>query len=369
MTDAPPRPPRCVAIDALRGLDMFFLTGGLALVTALMRTFHGGRLPEWWARHARHADWIGFHAWDLVMPLFIFIVGAAMPYAFAHFAGMPKARAYGRIARRVILLFLLGMAVQGNLLSFEPERMKLFCNTLQAIAGGYLIAGICLLHTGIRGQLAAAAGLLVAYWALLRFVPYDGQPGGLFLPDNNLAIYVDRLLQGRWQDGTSYTWIVTNLSFGALTLMGVMGGHLLRSPLSNVRKLAFLCAAGGGCLLAGWGLSFDTPVIKHLFTSSMVLWAGGWCYLLLALCLLLFDMLPLKRLAFPLVVVGSNALFAYLWTETPGCSPEYSLSRALFGGLARFSGSWGEVVFYACNYALIWSVLWLLYRNRLFLKA
>lgn len=364
-----PRPPRSLAIDTLRGLDMFFLTGGLALVTALVRVFHGGSLPDWYARHAVHANWEGFHAWDLVMPLFIFIVGASMPYAFAKFAGTPKSLAYGRMARRVALLFLLGMAVQGNLLSFEPERMKLFCNTLQAIAGGYLIAGICLLHTGVRGQLATAFGLLAAYWALLRFVPYDGQPGGLFLPGNNLALYIDRLLEGSWHDGTNYTWILTNLAFGALTLLGAMGGHVLRSSSSNMRKLAVLCAAGCGCLLAGWALSFDTPMIKRLFTSSMTLWSAGWCYLLLAFCLLVFDIFRLQRLAFPLAVIGSNALFVYLWTETPGCSPEHSLSRALFGGLAKQSGEWGEVVFYAGNYALIWGVLWLLYRKKVFLKV
>lgn len=110
-------------------------------------------------------------------------------------------------------------------------------------------------------------------------------------------------------------------------------------------------------------------MIERLFTSSMVLWAAGWCYLLLALCLLVFDMWRLRCLAFPLAVIGSNALFVYLWTETPGCSPEHSLSRTLFGGLAKQSGEWGGVVFYAFNYALIWCVLWVLYRKRIFLKV
>lgn len=54
--------------------------------------------------------------------------------------------------------FLLGMVVQGNLLSFEPSRMSLYCNTLQAIASGYLIAAICLLHLSIRWQVAATGG-------------------------------------------------------------------------------------------------------------------------------------------------------------------------------------------------------------------
>lgn len=90
--------------------------------------------------------------------------------------------------------------------------------------------------------------LLAAYWALMRFVPYNGQPGGLFLPHNNLAYYIDCTLQGCWQDGTPYTWILTSLSFGAMTLLGVLaGGVIFRA--GGWRAVAVL--AGGGMLCLG----------------------------------------------------------------------------------------------------------------------
>lgn len=63
------RPQRIAAIDALRGFDMFFLTGGLALVVAGINLFYD-RSPEWLVKHSTHVAWEGFAAWDLVMPLF-----------------------------------------------------------------------------------------------------------------------------------------------------------------------------------------------------------------------------------------------------------------------------------------------------------
>ena len=167
------RPQRIAAIDALRGFDMFFLTGGLALVVAGINLFYD-RSPEWLVKHSTHVAWEGFAAWDLVMPLFLFIVGTAMPFSFSKRIGSePLWKIYLKVARRVVVLFLLGMVVQGNLLSFEPSRMSLYCNTLQAIASGYLIAAICLLHLSIRWQVAATGGLLAVYWLVMKFVSFS----------------------------------------------------------------------------------------------------------------------------------------------------------------------------------------------------
>lgn len=167
------KPQRIAAIDALRGFDMFFLTGGLALVVSGINLFYD-RSPEWLVKHSTHVAWEGFAAWDLVMPLFLFIVGTAMPFSFSRRIGSePVWKIYLKVARRVVALFLLGMVVQGNLLSFEPSKMSLYCNTLQAIASGYLIAAICLLHLSVRWQVAVTGLLLVVYWLVMKFVPFS----------------------------------------------------------------------------------------------------------------------------------------------------------------------------------------------------
>lgn len=362
------KPERVAAIDALRGFDMFWITGGLPLFLAACGLFWDS-LPEQLVSQATHRAWEGFSAWDLIMPLFLFIVGATMPFSFAKYKtakGTIGAKVYGRIAKRVVLLFLFGMIAQGNLLSFRPDHIKLFCNTLQAIAGGYLISALVLLHFKRAGRVVAVFGLLVVYWAILRFVPFGGFAAGTVEPYNNIALYWDKALQGDLQDGTNYTWILSQPAFGAMTLCGAFGGDILKSGWRQSRKVLFLSGAGLLCLAAGYAWSFDLAVIKRLFTPSMVLWSAGWCYLLLTVFYLISDVWGWKKLFFPFRVIGSNAIFVYMWVSV--CSPENNISRALFGGFSALWGEGGHFVFLLCNYLLIWSVLFFLYRKKIFFR-
>ncbi len=372
-------PPRIVGIDALRGLDMIMLTGGAGILAGLLDLSFGGSMPAEWARQFRHAGWgEAFTCWDMVMPLFIFIVGASMPFAFAGYRKRGGGRWWlatlWRVLRRVALLFVLGMLVQGNLASADPERMSLFCNTLHAIAAGYLLAAPFLMATRVRGQFIGAVAMLALYWAALRFIPYGGHAGGRFEPGDNLAIYIDHLVQGRWQDGTPYSWILSSLAFGGLTLMGALGGQCLKL-LPGWRACALLAGSAVACLGAALLLELDTPLIKHIFTSTMVLWSGGWCLLLLALFHGLFDLLPgTKRLAFPLQVVGCNAMLAYLLTECRGIGGHslwWGIAEPLLGGVSRrcFAPEHSALAFELLSYALLWAVLYWLYRHRAFLRV
>lgn len=358
---------RLVSIDALRGLDMVMLCGGAALLWQLCRLGWGNDVPAWLVRQFRHAEWgQGFTCWDLVMPLFLFITGCSMPMAFQRYREQGGMRTLWRVLRRCVLLFFLGMVVQGNLCSGDTGKMSLFCNTLQAIAMGYGISAVVLWLWGWRGQLICCVALLASYWALLRFVPYAGHSAGHFLPQDNLAYYIDCALQGGWQDGTPYTWILTSLSFGAMTLLGVLGGGAVWT-LRGWRAVAILLAGGVLCLGGALLLELDTPLIKHLFTSTMVLWSGGWCLLLLALFHLLFDVLSgTGCLAFPLRVFGCNALLAYMLTNTPGFG-----GRSLWGNLAYPLFRWTESPFLheTLSFGFLWLVLYFLYRHRAFLRV
>lgn len=369
---------RIVSIDALRGLDMLLLCGGAEVLLELLRWQFGTALPEVLVAQFRHAEWGGaFTCWDLVMPLFIFITGASMPFAFAGYRRRGgerwRRRVILRVLRRVALLFVLGMLVQGNLACAQPERMSLFCNTLQAIAEGYLVAALVMMFCGLRGQIMSCLACMVIYWALLRYVPYNGQPGGLFEPGNNLAIYVDHCLQGDWQDGTPYSWILTSLSFGALTLLGAISGRVV--ALCRGRRAVLSLVIGGGLLLAAACLlEQDTPLIKHIYTTTCVLWSGGLCVLLLAVFHLLFDCCGsgVKRWAYPLQVVGCNALLAYLLTEIHGPDGHniwWGVAHPLIWGIAEQAGAAGTMVHVALRLLLLWLFLFFLYRNRAFLRV
>jgi predicted acyltransferase len=382
------KPERVLSIDALRGFDMFWITGGNTVFAALAGLFVSP-LPEWLKYQMSHPAWEGFSAWDVIMPLFLFIVGAAMPFAFSRRleAGQSKGELYLRIARRVIVLWVLGMIAQGHLLDFDLSNLQLFSNTLQAIAVGYLVAGIALIHLSVLGQVVLAVALLVGYWLLMLLVPFPGHTAGVMEEQANLALYIDQVILGRFRDGTSYTWILSGLGFAGTVLMGVFGGHLLRSSWSATMKFVWLIVMGLGSLALGWFWAggFDQmfgatlvgawrfPLIKHLFTSSMVLWAAGWCYLLLALFYLLIDMLQFRKWALFFIVIGANPIFAYMIVRFVDFD---RIAQRLFGGLAGHIANLGEfgqslsaALLAVIAYGVLWLLLWYMYRNRTLIRV
>jgi predicted acyltransferase len=363
-TSAPPD--RIVSVDALRGFDMFWIAGGGPLVMEFFRLF-SNPLPPGLERHFDHVEWEGFVGWDLIMPLFMFIVGVAMPFSVGKRVARGDSRGsiYRKVLWRTLVLFVLGIAAQGNLLAFDLSKLHLYCNTLQAIAAGYLISSIALVELPVRWQTALVGALLLLYWLLMALIPVPGVGRGVYTPDGNLAMWIDKCLLGRFQDGTTYTWILSSLAFGATVLIGVLAGHLLRLRLPGPRKVVLLVVSGLGCLLAGWIWGFSFPIIKHIYSSSMVLWASGWCLLLLALFYGVIDVLGFKRWAFPFTVVGMNAIVAYL---APDFIAFKFSSEAIFGGLAKHLGAFGNVLLAFGAFGILWVVLYYLYRNRTFVR-
>src|SRR3954454_10496828 len=166
---------RVLSLDALRGFDMFWIIGGDKLALAILALIPESRAP--WVEQAKlqfsHVKWEGFRFYDLIMPLFLFVVGAAMPFSFARRAelGHSKSRMMIKLLSRTVILFVLGMAVQGHLLDFNLDKLHPFSNTLQAIAVGYFFSGIFMLFLPVWAQIGAAILLLLLYWGLLMFIP------------------------------------------------------------------------------------------------------------------------------------------------------------------------------------------------------
>lgn len=370
MSQVPPETPssRVLSIDALRGFDMFWITGGREMLLGAAALITGG-VPPSLSYHLSHPEWTGFSAWDLIMPLFLFITGAAMPYSFAKLTeGQPDyARIYLKLARRIALLWIFGMMVQGNLiesvLSLDFSNLRLYSNTLQAIASGYLVAALCLLHLPKWAHGVVCAAMLLGYWAMLMLLPLPGHEAGLLEPRANLALHVDELILGRFRDGTTYTWILSSMGFAGTVLLGVFAGDILRTPWTNRKKLRALVLAGVGCLALGavWGQFF--PIIKHIWTSSMVLWAAGWSYLLLAAFFALMDMAGYKRWAFVFMVIGANALLAYMVGE--------AIVGAITGAAEDRLGDTPLIQTLAATFAfaVMWAGLYGMYKRRWFLRV
>lgn len=363
----PAKPPRIMSVDALRGFDMFWIVGGqefFAAAAALLCL--SGGVPAWLAYHLDHVDWVGFAAWDLIMPLFLFVSGVSIPFALALKDGETRdwRTFYRRLARRVLLLWLFGMIAQGHLLEMTWSGLHFYSNTLQAIAVGYVIAVLAFVYLRLREQVLLCGALLVAYWLLMMFVPVPGAGGWSLEPGVNLAMWLDEAILGRFRDGTTYAWILPGLGFGGSVLLGSFAGQVLRASWTPVRRFWFLAATGAACLLAGWIWGLHFPIIKHLWTSSMVLWAGGWSFLLLALFYLVIDVWECRRWAFPFVVIGANAIAVYMAVHL--VKLDVLVTRLPFlGGESEFSA----LVASLTALVIVWIPLWFLYRRKIFLRV
>jgi predicted acyltransferase len=359
---------RIASVDALRGFDMFWITGGEEVVHSLYRVFHNPTVAVL-DRQFHHVRWEGFRFYDLIFPLFLFVVGVVLPFSLTRRleAGSNRAQLYWHIIRRLLLLFLLGLVYNG-LLDFNFHQLRI-AGVLQRIALCYFIAALIVMKTSVRTQAIITGGILVAYCLILKLMPVPGVGAGVLTPDGNLSGYLDRLLLPRpfccYEFGDN-EGILSTLPAVATTLLGVLAGHWLRSRQTPQRKVWGLTAAGIACLLVGlvWGFWF--PIIKNLWTSTYVLFAGGWSLLLLALFYAVIDVWGFKRWAFFFTVIGMNAITIYLaWCLFDFAAIAGVFTHGFVGYLGRFQPIFAE----ASVAATAWLFLWFLYRQRIFLRV
>src|ERR1051325_957967 len=185
------------------------------------------------------------------------------------------------------------------------------------------------------------------------------------------AFRVDRNLVFDFQDRTTYAWILGSISFGATVMMGVLAGQLLKSSLDGWTKVGILLGAGLGCLALGWTWNkiptpMGVPIIKHIWSSSMALWAGGWSLLLLAVFYGVIDVIGLRAWSFVFVVIGANAILAYMANNLFNIR---GIGARLFGGLTKHFGTGADFGLAVMTFALTWAGMLFLYRKKVFLRV
>ncbi len=381
---------RIVSIDALRGFDMFWIIGGATVIQSLAAAWNLPAL-NWLSAQMEHVEWEGFNFIDLIFPLFLFLIGAAIPFSLGKriARGDSFRQIYRHVILRVVILVVLGMMVNGSLLSYHLAEFELTYSVLQMLALGYLVAAILYLHFGLAWQIVATLTMLIGYWALLAFVPGPGHQVGVVAPGCNVGDWVTNWIVGEWR-GYQVGWIVGVLGHASTAMLGVLTGHLLRSGMTGKRKVVWMAAWGLASLViglfwSGWAVTrwpdvalFGTPwnewpvwcpIIKNRWTSSYVLYAGGWSLLLLAAFYLVIDVYQWRRWAFPFIVIGSNSIFAYMCWQL-GSGVFRSAAEVFLGGLKRYMPAvWFEPLAWVGATATLCLLLWYLYRNKTFIRA
>lgn len=401
---------RLVSLDIFRGLTI----AGMIVINNL-RTWSDK--PRF--RQLVHAEWHGCTLADLIFPFFIFIVGVSTVFSLGKRlkAGESLLGLYRHILIRTGMLFFLGLvacswfivgwlcqaicppvetqeSIWAIFLSPPPHTTVWFFSlanlrimgVLQRIALVYLAVAILLLHTRWRMQAMVAGGLLLLYWGLMSLPGFELQPG------KDLGASIDRALLGE-----AYLWrtwdpesLLGTLPAIATGLLGALTGHWLRSRRDGRSKLMGLLGFGILGIVVGrlWGMVF--PINKFLWTSSYVVYSGGFALIFLGFWYWLVDLRQEQAiLTQPCIWLGMNPLIAYcgsqlvfialhtLYIGTPSRHTHLIavISTALYGENWDVIGQtiWHDPHWPALSWALLCLTFWtvvtgLFYRRRIFLK-
>jgi predicted acyltransferase len=405
---AAPETRRVISVDALRGFDMFWILGGDSLAQALKEmSAHGNAavaaVGGAFGDQLEHVAWRGFRFYDMIFPLFVFIVGVSIVFSLTRLVEREgKAMAHKRVLRRFVILFLLALIYSGGVSSKWPDIRLL--GVLNRIALCYLSASLLFLNFRLRGLVIACVSLLVGYWALMTFVPFpDVRPvnaageliseqmtatskaqlnwtstrtvRGVFEPGFNLANYLDeKYLPGKnWDKIWDPEGLLSTLPAIGTCLLGVFAGLFLKnSNIMPQSKSLWLMGAGAGMVIAGyaWGVQF--PVIKKIWTSSYVLIAGGYSAILLGVFHQVVDVWGHQRWATPFIWIGANAITLYMIESI--VNYERLASRLVGGNVAAFLDTHlvhgaGRMLAACTGLLLAIALAGFLYRRRIFLRV
>lgn len=425
-TGIAPLTQRLMSVDALRGFDMFWIIGADSLVYALNRMSQTGP-TRFLASQLEHADWEGFHFYDLIFPLFVFIVGVSLAFSLGKTIEREgRGEALKRVFRRGILLFLIGIFYSGGFTSPWPDIRLM--GVLNRIALAYFFAGLLFCFLKPKALVGTCIGILVGYWALMTFVPIrdiqltrsalagvaeqsgDSAAAALFRDKDapnpsavkdspmwmaaekmfyettnrvsgkfdkglNLANHLDfQYLPGRKYD-TFFDpeGCLSTIPSVATCLLGVFAGLLLRNrTVEDRRKVIYLIGFGVGAAALGWLWSVQFPVTKKIWTSSYVLVAGGYSSILLGVFYLIVDVWQVRGWCQPFVWMGMNSITAYLASNILGGFRRVA-ARFAGGDVKAFfddhlAKGAGDLMISVVGLLLAFWFVHFLYRSKIFLR-
>jgi predicted acyltransferase len=362
---------RLYSLDALRGFDMFWILGGEEIFHTLAKATGS---PFWGsiANQFTHPDWNGFHLYDLIFPLFLFLAGVATPYSVGRELekGATRPQLVLRVIKRAAILVLLGLLVNNGLKTLKSIDEIRFASVLGRIGIAYMFANIIYLYANRKWQIAWFWAFIIGYWLLLKFTSAPGHPAGDLTMAGNFASYMDtQILPGKLylgiHDPEGLFSTIPAISTG---LLGILAGTLLKSGHQHkARKAGLLAIVGVVFLILAQIWNLDFPINKNLWTSSFVLHVGGLSLLLLSLFYYVIDVLGYKSWAFYFKVIGMNSILIYISSKFINWN--YA-TAGFFGWLGQLVGEpYNIVVMAICFIMVKWMFLYFLYRKKAFLKV
>lgn len=294
---------RLISLDAFRGFT----------IAAMIMVNNPGSWSHVYAP-LLHKPWHGITVTDLIFPFFLFIVGVSIALAYTKRveAGIPKGEMYKKIVWRSVKIFAVGI-----FLSLYPKfnfaELRV-AGVLQRIAIVFLVCAVLFLRVRWKKQAIIGAALLIFYWLAMVLIPTPGYGKPMLEPGINLAAWIDsHLLPGRmWQKTWDPEGLFSTLPAIATGITGMLAGTLIVSKKIIEEKIIWMFTAGFIALAIGHVWSWQFPLNKNIWTSSFVMVTSGLAALTLATSMYLVDVLGYRKIAYPGVVFGSNAITVYV---------------------------------------------------------
>ncbi len=360
---------RILSVDVLRGFDMFWLIGGAGLAIAFVKLFPT-ELSDILIPQFEHVEWEGFHFYDLIFPLFEFVMGMSIVFSLSKIiTKSDKKAAYKRIFKRVVILYLLGIIYYGGLANVWPEIRLV--GVLPRLAFTYGIAAVLFLNTNLRGLIITAVSILVGYWILFSFVPVPGVGHPSVSPDAHWSKYIDEhFLPGMMHDGT---WdncgilgtfpAVVNVLFGIFASL-----ILIEKKLTDKKKVLYLVGGGLVLVISGYLWSYQLPIIKKIWTPTYVFVSGGYSFLLMGLFYWIIDVLHFNKWTLMFVWIGVNPIMIYMLTKIFSFQ---ELARRFVGGnIEMFVGDeFYPLLLKTTSIVLALLLLRFMYNKKIFIKV
>ena len=372
-----PQTNRLISLDALRGFT---------IAAMLMVNFPGSEEHVFFT--LRHTQWNGLSFTDLVAPIFLFVVGVSIVFAYSKSkigvanAGSQNARVtnasnlYKKIVIRSLKIFAVGMFL--NLMpTFDFSDIR-WTGTLHRIAFVFLGCAILFLNTNWKQQAWIGALILVVYWLALTLIPTPGMGKVMLEPGFNLVAWFDtQFLPGKmWQGTWDPESILSTFPSIVSGITGMLAGRLLQSNFTPNEKVNYLMTAGVFSAALGyfWGLGF--PVNENLWTSSFVLVTSGFACLLLGALYFMVDILGKTKGTQPGIIFGANAIAVYVLGDILALFfygakfGEHSLNEHAVNGLIRMgvAPNLASLLYALFFVAVNFIPAYFLYRKKIFIK-
>jgi predicted acyltransferase len=346
------------------------------------------------AFNTTHVPWQGCSLHDLIQPAFSFLAGASLPFSIASRRGKGESfgTMLGHAVRRSLILIFLGIFLR----SMErPMTYWTFEDTLTQIGLGYTFLFL-LQFTSMRVQVGVFAAILVGFWTAFVLYPLPGPDfdyTAVGVPANWPHLYTGFLAHFNMNSNVSWAfdrWFLnlfprespflyndggwSTLSFIptlATMMLGTWSGVWLKSPRSTSEKFRGLAIAGVALVLGGLVLQWVhlCPIVKRIWTSSYTLYSGGLVVLMLATFYAIVELKGWLRWTFPLMVIGANSIAVYVMSWTI----EHFVSENLVRHFGRapfllFGPPFEPVLRGACVLLVFWSILYWMYKKRIFIR-